>query len=111
MTSTREVIVRAESLAAAKSFYHGVMGFEMVVDSPLLAGFDTGAFTLYVEPGADPTPVFEFETADVNETRDRLLASGCTLVEEDPSVPRCYLRDPLGVVFNLSTSSGAPSGG
>jgi hypothetical protein len=27
------------------------------------------------------------------------------LVEEDPSIPRCYLRDPFGLVFNLGRSA------
>jgi hypothetical protein len=39
--------------------------------------------------------------ADVAATRDRLLAAGCTLLEEDPGLPRCYLRDPFGLTFNL----------
>jgi hypothetical protein len=31
-----------------------------------------------------------------------LLAAGCSLVEEDPVVPRCYIRDPHGLVFNIA---------
>jgi hypothetical protein len=27
--------------------------------------------------------------------------AGCTLIEEDASVPRCYVRDPFGVVLNI----------
>jgi hypothetical protein len=38
---------------------------------------------------------------DVAAARARLVAAGCTVVEEDPRVPRCYLRDPYGLVFNL----------
>jgi hypothetical protein len=30
-----------------------------------------------------------------------LLLAGCSVVEEDPGIPRCYLRDPFGMVFNL----------
>jgi hypothetical protein len=33
-----------------------------------------------------------------------LLKAGCVVVEEDASVPRCYLRDPFGLVFNLGES-------
>jgi hypothetical protein len=29
------------------------------------------------------------------------------VIEEDPSVPRCYLRDPFGLVFNLVRSASA----
>ena len=34
------------------------------------------------------------ETADV--------AHGCKLVEENASAPRCYIRDPYGLVFNIA---------
>jgi hypothetical protein len=45
----------------------------------------------------------------VQAAKARLIASGCMLVEEDPAVPRCYLRDPFGVVFNLGLrDSSAP---
>jgi hypothetical protein len=30
-----------------------------------------------------------------------LLAAGCTLLEENPAVPRCYLRDPFGMTYNI----------
>jgi catechol 2,3-dioxygenase-like lactoylglutathione lyase family enzyme len=66
-----------------------------------MLGFETGAFRLYVEKGAAHGPVFEFLVADVAAAKTRLLAAGCTLVEEDASVPRCYVRDPYGVTFNL----------
>ncbi len=32
----------------------------------------------------------------------RLIAKGCTLVEEDPTLPRLYLRNPYGLVFNIT---------
>jgi catechol 2,3-dioxygenase-like lactoylglutathione lyase family enzyme len=101
MTSTRDVIFRTARLEEAKAFYNGVLGFAIVTDSPML-GFDTGAITMYFEPGDPNGAVFEFEVDDVNEAKAKLLAQGCTLVEENPSIPRCYLRDRFGVVFNLN---------
>jgi catechol 2,3-dioxygenase-like lactoylglutathione lyase family enzyme len=86
MKSSRDVIVRAENLEAAKSFYHGIMEFAIVQDSSRLVGFDTGSFTLYVEHGADATPVFDFLTDTFDETKARLLSEGCSLVEEDPAL-------------------------
>jgi len=102
MLSSRDVIIRAENLDAAKAFYHGVMGFTIVCDTDGLLGFETGSFTLYVEPGSDPTPVFDFETASFEETKARLLAHGCTPVEENPAIPRFYVRDPFGLAFNIA---------
>src|ERR1700683_3747154 len=67
--------------------------------------FETVAFCLYVEKGAPHEPVLDFLTPDVSAVRDRLLAAGCQLIEESASVPRCYLRDPFGLTFNLGTAA------
>jgi hypothetical protein len=39
--------------------------------------------------------------SDAQDTKGRLLAAGCKIVEENPAVPRCYIRDPFGLVFNI----------
>lgn len=54
-------------------------------------------FLLYVEKGQAHGPVFEFLVPDVQATKRKLLAAGCTVEEEDPSIPRCYIRDPYGI--------------
>jgi catechol 2,3-dioxygenase-like lactoylglutathione lyase family enzyme len=102
MRSTRDVIIRTEDFAAAVRFYEHVLGFAVTLRQDHLVGFDTGAIQLFVERGAPPhPPVFELRVADVAAERDRLVAAGCTLVEENPALPRCYVRDPYGFVINL----------
>ncbi len=101
--STREVILRTEAWDQATSFYGSVLGLPVSYRSDHLVGFETGSFCLYVERGEAHGPVFEFLVDDVRAARARLVASGCTVVEEDASVPRCYIRDPYGFVFNLRT--------
>ena len=66
-----------------------------------LMGFETGAFCLYVENGDRTGPVFDFLVPDMKAAKNRLLAAGCTIVEEDPALPRCYIKDPFGLVFNI----------
>ena len=83
-------------------FYRDVLGFPVTHESERLAGFETGSFCLYVEPGPWVGPVFEMEVPDLAEARGRLLAAGCRVQEEDPAIPRCYLRDPFGLVFNVA---------
>jgi hypothetical protein len=46
--------------------------------------------------------VFDFLVPDVAASKAALLMAGCSVVEENPAVPRCYLRDPHGLVFNLA---------
>jgi predicted enzyme related to lactoylglutathione lyase len=82
-------------------FYETVLGFAVSSRAAAMIGFETGAFQLYVEAGQPHGPVFDFLVANVSAMKARLVSAGCVLVEEDPSIPRCYLRDPFGIVFNL----------
>ena len=99
--SSRDVIIRTEAWEQAVRFYEKILGFSVSSRSEGMVGFDSGSFRLYVEKGEAHGPVFDYLVDDVASTRDSLLRAGCTLVEEDLTVPKCYLRDPYGVTFNL----------
>jgi predicted enzyme related to lactoylglutathione lyase len=101
MRSGRDVIIRTSAWAEAVGFYEKVLGFQVKDRGKTIVGFETGSFMLFVERGKDHGPVFDFLVADIQATKKRLLAEGCTLIEEDASVPRVYVRDPYGVVFNI----------
>ena len=102
--SSRDVIIRTESLAEAERFYGEVLGFAAASRVGDIVGFETGSFCLYIEKGATHGPVFEFLVADVEAMKISLIAAGCTLIEEDRSIPRCYVQDPYGVTFNIGRS-------
>lgn len=104
--ASRDVIVRTGAWAEAIHFYGSVLGLPVTHQSESLMGFETGAFCLYVEKGEPHGPVFEFLVSDVDAARQRLVAVGCVVMEEDASVPRCYLRDPCGLVFNVGPLAG-----
>lgn len=105
--STREVILRTEKWNDAVAFYRTVLGLPVAYETPSMVGFETGAFRLYVEQGAAHSPVFELLVPDVAAAKRGLLAAGCTVVEEDPALPRCYIRDPYGFTFNLGQAAEA----
>jgi catechol 2,3-dioxygenase-like lactoylglutathione lyase family enzyme len=101
MASTRDIIIQTNRPDDAKNFYAKTLGLTLFDDTPTMRGIETGAFRLFIEPGSLPGPVFEFLVDDVQATKAHLLSAGCTLEQEDPSLPRCYIRDPFGLVFNL----------
>jgi len=105
--SSRDVIIRTKAWAEATKFYGIVLGLKVSHRSNTMKGFETGSFCLYVEKGEDHGPVFEFLVPDVEAAKRKLLAAGCVVVEEDPSLPRCYVRDPYGIVFNIGQSGPA----
>jgi catechol 2,3-dioxygenase-like lactoylglutathione lyase family enzyme len=100
--SSREIIIRTDSWVEATRFYEIVLGLPVTLRTDTLVGFETGAFCLYVEKGRDHGPVFEFLVPDIQAAKGRLVDAGCVVQEEDPALPRCYIRDPYGVVFNIA---------
>jgi catechol 2,3-dioxygenase-like lactoylglutathione lyase family enzyme len=105
--STRDVIVRTGALAQAVEFYTAVLGFGISSRAANMVGFETGSFCLYVESGKEHGPVFDLLVPDVATAKSRLLAAGCVLIEEDPALPRCYIRDPYGFTFNVGKAADA----
>jgi predicted enzyme related to lactoylglutathione lyase len=99
--SSRDVIIQTDNWTKAIEFYETTLHFTVSHRSSDLMGFESGAFCLYVEKGNRPGPVFDFLVPDMQAAKSRLLAAGCTVIEEDPAVPRCYIRDPFGLVFNI----------
>lgn len=105
LTSSRDVILRTPNWSEARRFYASVLGLDVVEETDSMLRVETGAIRFFVEKGSSHGPVFDFLVADVQDARDRFIAAGCVLVEEDPAVPRCYLRDPFGLVFNLGLTA------
>jgi catechol 2,3-dioxygenase-like lactoylglutathione lyase family enzyme len=103
--STRDVIIRSIDWDRALDFYGSVLSLPVVYRSEDMVGFETGSFLLYLErsknPASDHGPVFEFLVPDLAAARQRLLAAGGVIEEENSSLPRCYIRDPFGLVFNI----------
>ena len=105
--SSRDVIIQTPRFEDSVRFYEEVLGLAVVHRSERLVGFETGSFVLYVEPGQAYGPVFEFFVANVGETARQLVAHGCRIEQDDPAIPRCYVRDPNGLTFNLHAHSHA----
>ncbi len=102
MKSSRDVLIQSDKLAEATHFYGEVFGLSVSPRSQSLVGFETGAFCLYVEKGPAYGPVFEFLVPDLEAAKKTLVAAGCRIENDDPSVPRCYMRDPFGLIFNIA---------
>jgi predicted enzyme related to lactoylglutathione lyase len=100
--SSRDVQIHSDVLNDAVSFYETVLGLRVTHRSETLVGLETGSFCLYVEKGPAYGPVFEFYVSDLVIAKEMLIAAGCCIENEDPSVPRCYVRDPFGLIFNLA---------
>ena len=103
--ASRDIIIRTENWAEALQFYRSVFNLPMMEQGDTIVGFETGSFCLYVEQGKEHGPVFEFLVPDVQAAKQKLVAAGCSVIEEDPGIPRFYIGDPYGMIFNVGQAS------
>jgi len=99
--SSREVILRTDKFSKAIEFYGKTLSLPITYKNSKIVGFETGSFCLYVEKGNEHPPVFEFIVKDLKREKAKLLEAGCIVIEENPKIPRCYIKDPYGFVFNM----------
>ena len=102
MKSSRDVLIQTDRMDVAANFYENVLGFKVFKRDEHLIGLETGSFRLFIDNGEPLGPVFEFITPHFEETKNKLMKAGCRVEEEDPKIPRCYMRDPFGIIFNLA---------
>jgi hypothetical protein len=47
--------------------------------------------------------VLEVTVDNVEEAKARLVKNGCEIVKDEPDFPRCYVKDPFGLIYNLTS--------
>ena len=97
-----DIIIQAHDPEAAARFYVEQLGFTVTAQKPMLE-LKGPNINLYIEKGPALGPVLEVTVKDVAEARARLVKAGCTVVKDEPQFPRTYVRDPQGLIYNLTT--------
>lgn len=100
--SSRDVLIQTEDIAAACDFYKQRLGLSVFMNEENIIGLEAGAFRLFLDRGPTYGPVFEFFVDDLETAKAELTAAGCQIESEDLSVPKCYVRDPYGLIFNIN---------
>jgi predicted enzyme related to lactoylglutathione lyase len=98
-----DVLIQAPDPSEAALFYVKNLGFEVTDDNPNMIGLHGEHINLFIEPGPMLGPVLEVTVDDVEEARRRLVKSGCEVVKDEPDFPRCYIKDPFGLIYNLTS--------
>jgi catechol 2,3-dioxygenase-like lactoylglutathione lyase family enzyme len=102
MKTSRDILIQTKKMATATKFYEQVLGFKVIERSDQLIGFETGSFRFFIDKGEPYGPVLEFYVPNLEQAKKILIENGCHIEIEDPKVPRCYVRDPFGLIFNLA---------
>ncbi len=102
-TLGKDILIQAPDPAQAAAFYVEQLGFTVTDPNPQMIALHGKNINLFIEPGPALGPVLEVTVADVEEARSRLVKSGCEVVKDEPEFPRTYVRDPFGLIYNLTT--------
>lgn len=102
---TPDILIQAEDPDDAARFYVQELGFEVTERTPKMVALRGDRINLFIERGPPLGPVLEVTVPNVDAVRARLVRRGCAVVKDEPEVPRCYIRDPFGLTYNLTEPS------
>jgi catechol 2,3-dioxygenase-like lactoylglutathione lyase family enzyme len=98
-----DILIQAPDPRKAALFYVEHLGFEITDDNPKMIGLHGRHINLFIEPGPTLGPVLEVTVDSVEKAKARLVKSGCEIVKDEPDFPRCYVKDPYGLIYNLTS--------
>jgi catechol 2,3-dioxygenase-like lactoylglutathione lyase family enzyme len=102
-TFGKDILIQAPDPRRAAAFYVEQLGFEITGDESGMVSLKGKNINLFIELGPALGPVLEVTVPDVAEARKRLVENRCEIVKDEPEFPRVYLRDPLGLTYNLTS--------
>jgi len=97
-----DILIQAQDPKSAAAFYVEHLGFKITGEAPNMISIHGEHINFFIEKGPALGPVFEVTVDSVEEAKDRLLKAGCEIVKNEPEFPRCYIKDPFGLIYNLT---------
>jgi predicted enzyme related to lactoylglutathione lyase len=97
-----DILIQAPDPVKAAAFYVEQLEFEITADAPQMVSLHGKHINLFIERGPVLGPVLEVTVDDVRKARERLVANGCEVVKDEPEYPRTYIKDPYGLIYNLT---------
>ena len=97
-----DILIQAPDPKAAAKFYVEQLGFAIDDNNPEMIGLHGENINLFIEPGPALGPVLEVTVDDVEAATRRLVKHGCEIVKDEPHFPRTYVKDPYGLIYNLT---------
>jgi len=97
-----DILIQAADPMKAADFYVKELGFEVTEVKPNMVSLHGANINFFIERGPSLGPVLEVTVKSVKEAKTRLKKRGCQIVKDEPDFPRCYVRDPNGLIYNLT---------
>jgi catechol 2,3-dioxygenase-like lactoylglutathione lyase family enzyme len=99
-----DILIQAPDPRSAAAFYVEHLGFEVTEETPAMVSVHGDNINLFIERGPALGPVLEVSVDSVEEAKVRLVKQGCVVVKDEPKFPRCYIKDPYGLIYNLTAT-------
>ena len=90
-----DILIQAPDPMAAASFYVEQLGFEITGEDPGMISLHGPHINLFIE--------LEVTVDSVEAAKIRLQKRGCVMVKDEPDFPRTYVKDPYGLIYNLTS--------
>jgi predicted enzyme related to lactoylglutathione lyase len=97
-----DILIQAPDPKAAAAFYVEQLGFKITGEDHNMVSLHGKNINLFIEEGPALGSVLEVTVENVEEAKKRLVANGCEIVKDEPEFPRCYVKDPFGLIYNLT---------
>jgi catechol 2,3-dioxygenase-like lactoylglutathione lyase family enzyme len=98
-----DILIQSSDPKSAARFYVDHLGLELTEETPNMISLCGKHINLFIERGPALGPVFEVTVDSVEEAKQRLVKQGCKIVKDEPEFPRCYIKDPHGLIYNLTS--------
>ncbi len=97
-----DILIQSKTPMKAANFYVKELGFEITDKKPNMISLHGNNINLFIERGPALGPVLEVTVKSVPEAKARLKRKGCRVVKDEPDFPRVYIKDPHGLIYNLT---------
>jgi predicted enzyme related to lactoylglutathione lyase len=98
-----DILIQTPDPIEAASFYVEQLGFLITAEGTEMISLHGKHINLFIERGPTLGPVLEVAVKNIEETTRRLVENGCEIVKDEPEFPRIYIKDPYGLIYNLTT--------
>ena len=97
-----DILIQAQDPTNTASFYVEQLGFAITDETPNMTSLHGRHINLFIERGPALGPVLEVTVDSIEEAKRRLVENGCEIIKDEPNFPRCYVKDPFGLIYNLT---------
>jgi|SRR5271168_1054494 len=97
-----DILIQAKDPLKAAKFYVKELGFAITDKKPDMESLHGVNINLFIERGPALGPVLEVTVKSVKQAKTRLKKKGGRVVKDEPEFPRCYVKDPYGLIYNLT---------